>query len=125
MKNNNAVSRRKELKVLGIDLAKQSFQLHGVDEQGQVVLRKKLSRHHLTAFIANLPPCLIGIEACGGAHYWVREFTKLGHYVRIIAPQFMKPYVKSNKNDTADAEEICEAVQRPNMRFVPAKSIEK
>lgn len=125
MKHNSATSERRELKVLGIDLAKQSFQLHGVDEQGYVVLRKNLNRNQLTAFIANLPPCLIGLEACGGAHYWVRELTKLGHSVRMIAPQFVKPYVKSNKNDAVDAEAICEAVQRPNMRFVPTKSIEQ
>lgn len=106
---------------MGIDLAKQRFQLHGVDVLGDVVLRKKLSRNQLAAFIARLPPCLIGVEACGGAHYWVRKLTKLGHCVRMIAPQFVKPYVKSNKNDAVDAE----AVQRPAMRFVPAKSIEQ
>nr|HIL76269.1 IS110 family transposase [Rhodospirillales bacterium] len=111
------------IKVLGIDLAKQSFQLHGVDEQGKVVLRKNLSRNKLTSFVANLPPCLIGLEACGGAHHWVRVFKSLGHTVRMMAPQFVKPYVKSNKNDAVDAEAICEAVQRPNMRFVPEKSI--
>lgn len=111
--------------MLGIDLAKQSFQLHCVDEHGHVVLRKKLSRSQLRAFVANLPPCLIGLEACGGAHYWVRELSKLGHNVRMIAPQFVKPYVKSNKNDAVDAEAICEAVQRPSMRFVPSKSIEQ
>ena len=113
------------IKVLGIDLAKSSFQLHGVDELGHTVLRKKLTRNKLMAFIANLPPCLIGLEACGGAHYWVRQFTKYGHTVRMISPQFVKPYVKSNKNDAVDAEAICEAVQRPNMRFVPVKSIEQ
>ena len=94
------------VRVLGIDLAKQSFQLHGVDEAGQVVIKKKLTRTQLSAFVANLPVCLIGLEGCGGA-------------------QFVKPYVKSNKNDSADAEAICEAVQRPNMRFIPAKSIEQ
>lgn len=120
MNNHNA---KGIIKVLGIDLAKQSFQLHGVNEQRQMVLRKKLSRSKLTAFIANLPPCLIGMEACGGAHYWVRVFKSLGHTVRMIAPQFVKPYVKSNKNDAVDAEAICEAVQRPNMRFVPAKNV--
>jgi transposase len=125
MKHNNATSERRELKVLGIDLAKQSFQLHGVDDLGRVVLRKKLTRNQLTAFMANLLPCLIGLEACGGAHYWVREFTTLGHCVRMIAPQFVKPYVKSNKNDAVDAEAICEAVQRPTMRFVPTKNIEQ
>jgi transposase len=123
MKQNTATDERSKVTVLGIDLAKQSFQLHGVDGQGQVVLKKKLSRTQLSAFVANLPPCLIGLEACGGAHYWVRQFTQLGHTVRMIAPQFVKPYVKSNKNDTVDAEAICEAVQRPTMRFVPAKSL--
>lgn len=125
MKNNTVTNERKALKVLGIDLAKQSFQLHGVDELGQVVLKKKLSRNQLITFMANLPSCTIGLEACGGAHYWVRELTKLGHYVHMIAPQFVKPYVKSNKNDAVDAEAICEAVQRPTMRFVPSKSIEQ
>lgn len=125
MKHHSAKKEDGELKVLGIDLAKQSFQLHGVDEHGHVVLRKKLSRSQLRTFVANLPPCLIGLEACGGAHYWVRELTKLGHNVRMIAPQFVKPYVKSNKNDAVDAEAICEAVQRPSMRFVPSKSIEQ
>ena len=111
--------------VLGIDLAKSVFQLHGVNEAGKVVLRKKLSRGQLVAFIANLPPCLIGMEACGGANYWAREFKKIGHEVRLIAPQFVKPYVKSNKNDALDAEAICEAVARPNMRFVSIKQIEQ
>jgi transposase len=122
MKQDNA---KTVIKVLGIDLAKKSFQLHGVDEKSQTVLKKKLTRSKLTAFIANLAPCLIGLEACGGAHYWARTFANFGHTVKIIAPQFVKPYVKSNKNDAVDAEAICEAVQRPNMRFVPAKSIEQ
>jgi transposase len=113
------------VKVLGIDLAKQSFQLHGVDETGQIVLRKKLSRGQLSAFVAQMEPCLIGLEACGGAHHWVRVFKSHGHVVRMIAPQFVKPYVKSNKNDAVDAEAICEAVQRPSMRFVPEKCIEQ
>ena len=111
--------------VLGIDLVKQSFQLHGVDTDVQIVLIKKLSRNTLSAFVAQLSPCLIGIEACSGAHYWQRVFERFGHTVRMIAPQFVKPYVKSNKNDAADAEVICEAVQRPSMRFVPSKSIEQ
>jgi len=118
-------SKKGELKVLGIDLAKQSFQLHGVDEAGQTVLKKKLSRKQLSAFIARLPVCLIGLEACGGANHWVRVFKTFGHTARMMAPQFVKPYVKSNKNDAVDAEAICEAVQRPNMRFVPEKSIEQ
>lgn len=119
------LSKPREIKVLGIDLAKQSFQVHGVDETSQVVFKKKLSRKQLSAFTANLSPCLIGLEACGGAHHWVRTLTELGHTVRMIAPQFVKPYVKSNKNDAVDAEAICEAVQRPNMRFVPAKRLEQ
>jgi transposase len=114
-----------KIKVLGIDLAKQSFQLHGVDESGKTVLKKKLSRKQLSAFVVQLPPCFIGLEACGGAHHWVRVFKSFGHTVRMIAPQFVKPYVKSNKNDAVDAEAICEAVQRPCMRFVPEKSIEQ
>ena len=122
MKHDNA---KGDIVVLGIDLAKMSFQLHGVDEAGRVVLKKKVTRKNLSALIANLPPCLIGLEACGGAHYWVRMFTEMRHTVRMIAPQFVKPYVKSNKNDAVDAEAICEAVQRPNMRFVPVKNIEQ
>jgi transposase len=96
-----------------------------VDNAGQTVLKKKLSRGQLSAFVARLEPCLIGLEACGGAHHWVRVFKSHGHIVRMIAPQFVKPYVKSNKNDAVDAEAICEAVQRPTMRFVPEKSIEQ
>ena len=114
-----------QVAVLGIDLAKQSFQLHGVDRNGQTVLKKKLSRKELVQFIALLPICTIGIEACSGANHWVRVFESFGHTVKVMAPQFVKPYVKSNKNDVADAEAICEAVQRPNMRFVPAKSVEQ
>jgi transposase len=127
MKHDNAIqkSEAKVINVLGIDLAKQSFHLYGVDAEGHKVLSKKMSRRQLTPFIANLPPCLIGLEACGGAHHWVRRFTEFGHTVRMMAPQFVKPYVKSNKNDAADAEAICEAVQRPGMRFVPAKTIEQ
>ena len=125
MEQNNANNEKKVITVLGIDLAKNSFQLHGVDKDGRVVLKKKLSRYKLAAFMANLSPCLIGLEACGGAHYWVRTFTQMGHTVRMIAPQFVKPYVKSNKNDAVDAEAICEAVQRPSMRFVPVKGIEQ
>ncbi len=111
--------------VLGIDLAKSSFQLHGVDANGNTVLRKSLSRSKLAPFIANMPPCIIGVEACSGANYWSRVFRRCGHAVHMMAPQFVKPYVKSNKNDAADAEAICEAVQRPSMRYVPEKSIEQ
>lgn len=122
MSNSNPKS---ELVVLGIDLAKNSFQLHGVDASGQVVIKRKLSRNKLSQFIAQLPRCVIGIEACGGSNHWTRVFENLGHTVHMIAPEFVKPYVKSNKNDAADSEAICEAVQRPSMRFVPAKSIEQ
>ena len=114
-----------EIKILGIDLSKHSFQLHGVDAGGHTVLKKTLSRGKLSTFIAKLPVCLIGLEACGGAHYWVRVFNAHGHTTKMIAPQFVKPYVKSNKNDAVDAEAICEAVQRPTMRFVPSKSVEQ
>ena len=110
---------------IGIDIAKRIFQLHGVDKNGKIVLKKKLMRDQLLNYMANLPKCLVGIEACGGANYWGREITKLGHEVKLMAPQFVKPYVKTNKNDQADAEAICEAVSRPNMRFVPIKSIEQ
>jgi transposase len=123
--NTSQNNEAKTISVLGIDLAKQSFHLYGVDTAGHKALSKKLNRKQLLAFMANLPPCLIGLEACGGAHYWVRRFSEFGHTVRMMAPQFVKPYVKSNKNDAADAEAICEAVQRPGMRFVPAKNIEQ
>lgn len=125
MNYHNSTKEQNTITVLGIDLAKQSFQLHGIDSEGHVRLNKKLKRHQLSVFIANLPPCLIGLEACGGAHHWVRIFSQFGHTVKMIAPQFVKPYVKSNKNDAVDAEAICEAVQRPTMRFVPAKTIEQ
>lgn len=121
----NHHSENKTISVLGIDLAKNSFQLHGVNKQGSVVLRKNITRTKLVSFIANTEPCLIGLEACGGSHYWARVFGRFGHTVKIIAPQFVKPFVKSNKNDAVDAEAICEAVQRPSMRFVPAKGIEQ
>lgn len=118
-------SSKSPVMVLGIDLAKRSFQLHGVDHRGEVVLRKQLNRSKLAAFMAQLPACTVGMEACGGAHHWSRVFKSYGHTVRMMAPQFVKPYVKSNKNDAVDAEAICEAVQRPSMRFVPMKSIEQ
>jgi len=95
--------------VLGIDLAKSSFHLHGVDKHGNVILTKKLTRSKLCAFVAQLPASLIGIEACGGANYWKRTFERYGHTVKMMSPQFVKPYVKSNKNDAIDAEAICEA----------------
>lgn len=114
-----------KITTVGIDLAKNVFQVHAVDERGTVVLRKQLRRDQMTAFFANLPPCVIGMEACGSAHHWARTLKSFGHDARLMSPQFVKPYVKSNKNDVADAEAICEAVARPNMRFVPVKSIEQ
>jgi transposase len=111
------------IKILGIDLAKNIFQLHGTDAKGNRVLTKRLSREKLLEFMANLEPCLVGIEACGGSHYWARVFTEYGHTVKMMSPQFVKPYVKSNKNDAKDAEAIAEAVTRPTMRFVPIKNM--
>jgi transposase len=110
---------------VGIDLAKLVFQVHGVDARGKVALRKQLKRSQVVAFFTQLTPCRIGMEACGGAHFWARKLMECGHTVKLIAPQFVKPYVKSNKNDVADAEAICEAVGRPNMRFVPIKNGEQ
>lgn len=110
---------------VGIDLAKSVFQVHGVDARGKAVLRRQLRREQVAAFFVNLPPCLIGMEACASAHYWGRTLERFGHTVRLMAPQFVKPYVKTNKNDAADAEAICEAVSRPSMRFVPIKSVEQ
>ena len=113
------------ISVLGIDIAKRVFHVVGMNEQGQIVLRKRLSRHDLMPFIAQLPPVRIGIEACGGAHYWARRFRASGHEVNLMAPQFVKPYVKSKKNDSHDAEAIAEAVTRPTMRFVPIKDVDQ
>ncbi len=110
---------------IGIDLAKNVFQVHGVDERGKPVLRKQLKRKDVVAYFANLERCLIGMEACGSAHYWARKLSGLGHTTRLMAPQFVKPYVKTNKSDRNDAEAICEAVGRPNMRFVPVKTAEQ
>lgn len=110
---------------VGLDIAKQVFQVHGVDERGEVRLRKRLTRGKVLEFFAQLPPCLIGMEACGGAHYWGRELGKLGHTVKLIAAQFVVPYRKRGKNDANDAEAICEAVGRPRMHFVAVKSEEQ
>ncbi|WP_216654581.1 IS110 family transposase, partial [Providencia stuartii] len=110
---------------IGIDLAKNVFQIHGVDENGKCQLKKRLKRSQMTTFFANMKPCLIGMEACAGAHHWVRILIAQGHSVKLMPPQFVKPYVKTNKNDMADAEAICEAVSRPNMRFVSIKTSEQ
>lgn len=109
----------------GIDLAKNVFQVHGVNEFGKTVIKKQLKRDQVMAFFANVPLALIGMEACGSAHHWARQLRGLGHDVRLMPPQYVKPYVKTNKNDAADAEAICEAVARPNMHFVPVKNIEQ
>jgi len=110
---------------IGIDLAKRIFFVHAEDGKGRVVLRKKLSREALPREIARLPPCTIAMEACGGAHFWARRFTAVGHTVRLINPKFVKPFVKTNKNDGNDAAAICEAAQRPTMRFVAVKTVEQ
>lgn len=111
-----------KLTSIGIDLAKNVFQVHGADERGKPLLKKQLKRAQVLPFFANLTPCKIGMEACGSAHYWARKLQALGHTVQLVAPQYVKPFVKRNKNDAADAEAICEAVTRPNMPAVPIKN---
>ncbi len=127
---------------IGLDLAKNIIQLHGVDERGKTAVRRAMKRDDMLLYFANLEPCLIGMEACGSAvsippsrrldadclplmHHWARKLIALGHTVKLMAPQFVKPYAKSNKNDARDAEAICEAVTRPNVRFVPLKNVEQ
>ena len=109
------------IKVLGIDIAKNTFQLHGADDAGKAVLKKRLPRNRLSPYVANLHPCTIVMESCGGANYWARVFQRSGHTVKLISPQFVKPFVKTNKNDANDAEAIVEAASRPSMHFVPIK----
>ena len=110
---------------VGLDIAKSVFQVHGVDGGGQVVIRRQLKRNYVLAFFQKLPPCLVGIEACASSHHWSRELQALGHIVRLMPPAYVKPYVKRHKNDAIDAEAICEAVTRPNMRFVATKTREQ
>jgi Transposase len=110
---------------IGLDITKSVFQVHGVDAAGEVVIRRQLKRRYVLAFFEKLPPCLVGIEACASSHYWSRELQVLGHTVRLMPPAYVKPYVKRPKNDAADAEAICEAVTRANMRFVPTKAPEQ
>ena len=110
---------------IGLDLAKSIFQIHGVDDAGRTMLRRRLSRHELVSYFAKMSPCLIGMEACSAAHHWARELSRVGHSVRLIPPQYVRPYVKRNKTDAADAEAICEAVARPNMRYVPVKTLDQ
>jgi len=114
-----------DVTIIGLDLAKNIFQVHGADDKGQAVLRKKMRRGQVLKFFASLPPCLVGLEACGSAHYWAQEITVLGHEVKLIPPQYVRPFVKTNKNDAADAEAIVEALIRPTMRFTPIKSAEQ
>jgi transposase len=114
-----------QITTIGLDLAKMIFQAHGVDAAGRVVLRRRLRRAEVLGFFADLQPCLVGLEACPGAHWWAREIAAFGHEVRLMPAHYVRPYVKRNKNDAADAEAICEAVTRPNMRFVPVKSAEQ
>src|SRR3984885_12566610 len=110
---------------IGLDIAKSVFQVHGVDAGGKAVVRRQLKRRYVLAFFQKLSPCLIGIETCASAHHWSRQLQALGHTVRLMPPSYVKPYVKRQKNDATDAEAICEAVTRPNMRFVPTKSAEQ
>ena len=114
-----------EISRIGMDTSKQLFQLHGVDASEKPVLRKKLRRRDMVTFFKGLAPTVIGIEACGASHHWARLLESFGHEVRLIAPQYVKPYVKRGKNDAADAEALCEAMSRPTMRFVPVKSAEQ
>ena len=111
--------------IIGLDIAKSVFQVHGVDAAGQLVVRRQLKRRYVLAFFQKLPPCLIGIEACASSHHWSRELQALGHTVRLMPPAYVKPYVKRQKNDATDAEAICEAVSRANMRFVATKTVEQ
>lgn len=113
------------ISVIGLDLAKSVFQVHGIDEDGEIVVRRKLSRSRVLEYFGKLEPCLVGLEACATAHHWAREINALGHEVKLMPPQYVKPYVKSQKNDMADAEAICEAVTRPTMRFVPIKTADQ
>ena len=110
---------------IGLDIAKSVFQVHGIDAEGKVIVRRQLKRRHILAFFAKLPPCLVGIEACASSHHWSRELKRLGHTVRLMPPAYVKPYVKRQKNDATDAEAICEAVRRPTMRFVETKTPEQ
>ena len=114
-----------DVTTIGLDLAKNVFQVHGVDRQGKIVVARQLRRSQIIAFFGELPPCLVGMEACATAHHWARELTKLGHAVRLMPASYVKAYVKRSKNDAADAAAICEAVTRPSMRFVPVKTVEQ
>ena len=114
-----------QVSTIGLDIAKSVFQVHGIGDEGEVVVRRQLKRRQVLTFFSKLPACLVGMEACATSHHWARELQKMGHDVRLMPPRYVKPYVKRNKNDAADAEAICEAVQRPTMRFVPIKTPEQ
>ena len=114
-----------QISTIGVDLAKNVFQIHGVDSCGKVVVTRQLRRKQVIEFFGKIGPCLVGMEACGTSHHWARELTKLGHTVRMMPPSYVKGYVKRSKNDAADAAAICEAVTRPSMRFVPIKTVEQ
>ena len=114
-----------EVITIGVDLAKNVFQIHGIDAEGGVVIRRQLKRGQMMPFFKKQPPCLVGMEACATSHHWARQLIGLGHEVKLMAPRYVKPYVKRNKNDMADAEAICEAVTRPTMRFVEVKTPEQ
>ncbi len=111
--------------IIGLDLAKYVFQVHGIDAEGNVIEKRRLRRSQVIAYFASIPPCLVGMEACATAHFWGRELARLGHEVRLMPPQYVKAYLKRGKNDAADAAAICEAVGRPSMRFVPIKMEEQ
>src|SRR5678816_407947 len=113
------------VKTIGLDIAKSGFQVHGVDADGQVVFRRQLKRRNVLAFFQKVPSCLVGMEACATSHHWSRELQALGHTVRLMPPAYVKPYVKRQKNDAADAEAICQAARRPTVRFVQIKSTEQ
>jgi transposase len=115
----------KQISTIGLDLAKQVFQVHGADAEGSPVFNRKLRRAEMLRFFEKMPPCLVGLEACGGSHYWARQIAALGHDVRLIPPIYVKPFVKRGKTDAADAGAICEAVTRKTMRFVPVKSADQ
>jgi transposase len=110
---------------IGLNIAKSVFQIHGVDATGNVIVRRKLKRRYVLSFFQKLPPCLVGIEACASSHHWSRELQALGHAVRLMPPAYVRPYVKRQKNDAADAEAICEAVTRANMRFVATRTLSR
>jgi transposase len=110
---------------IGLDIAKSVFQVHGIDAEGNVIIRRQLKRRYVLAFFQKLPACVVGLEACASSHHWSRELQALGHTARLMPPAYVKPYVKRQKNDATDAEAICEAVRRPTMRFVETKTLEQ